>query len=79
MSTLMNKLKTNVRATCLRCGETTVIRANVSDIVAWQNECQSNQFGEDGELIKDFLDYLSKAERDLSISKTCKKCFDKWY
>ena len=62
----MNKLKTNVRATCLRCGETTVIRANVSDIVAWQN----------GELIQDVLGYLSKEERELLISKTCGKCFD---
>jgi len=74
----MNKLKTTIRATCLRCGETTVIKANVSDVVAWQNECKSNQYGEDGELIQDFLGYLSKAERDLLISKTCKKCFDKW-
>ena len=62
----MNKLKTNVRATCLRCGETTVIRANVSDIVAWQN----------GELIQDVLSYLSDDERELLISKTCGKCFD---
>ena len=69
MSTLMNKLKTNVRATCLRCGETTVIRANVSDIVAWQN----------GELIQDVLSYLSDNERELLISKTCGKCFNETF
>ena len=78
MKTLMGEQKTTIRAICLRCGETTVIKANVSDVVAWQNECKSNQYGEDGELIQDFLGYLSKAERDLLISKTCKKCFDKW-
>ena len=66
MKTLINEQKTDVRATCVRCGETTVIKANVSDIVAWQG----------GELIQDVLGYLSKEERELLISKTCGKCFD---
>ena len=65
----MNEQKTDIRATCLRCGETTVIRANVSDIVAWQN----------GELIQDVLSYLSDNERELLISKTCGKCFNETF
>jgi ribosomal protein S27AE len=69
MIALMNKLKTNVRATCLRCGETTVIRANVSDLVAWQK----------GKLIQDVLSYLSDNERELLISKTCGKCYDEFF
>ena len=69
MKTLMNEQKTDVRATCLRCGETTVIKANVSDVVAWQN----------GELIQDVLSYLSDDERELLISKTCGKCFDEMF
>ena len=69
MKTLMNEKKTDIRATCLRCGETTVIKANVSDVVAWQN----------GELIQDVLSYLSEEERELLISKTCGKCFDEMF
>jgi len=65
----MNEQKTDVRATCVRCGETTVIKANVSDVVAWQN----------GELIQDVLSYLSDDERELLISKTCGKCFDEMF
>ena len=66
MKTLMGEQKTTIRAICLRCGETTVIKANVSDVVAWQN----------GELIQDVLSYLNEDERELLISKTCGKCFD---
>ena len=69
MKTPMNEQKTDIRATCLRCGETTVIRANVFDVVAWQN----------GELIQDVLSYLSDDERELLISKTCGKCFDEMF
>ena len=69
MKTLMNEQKTDIRATCLRCGETTVIKAKVSDVVAWQN----------GELIQDVLSYLSEEERELLISKTCGKCFDEMF
>jgi hypothetical protein len=69
MKTLMNEKKTDIRATCLRCGETTVIKAKVSDVVAWQN----------GELIQDVLSYLSEEERELLISKTCGKCFDEMF
>ena len=69
MKTLMNEQKADVRATCLRCGATTVIKANVSDVVAWQN----------GELIQDVLSYLSKDERELLISKTCGKCLDEMF
>ena len=58
--------KKNFNATCARCGETTTITANASDVVAWQT----------GELIQDVLGYLSKEERELLISKTCGKCFD---
>ena len=65
----MNEQKTDIRATCLRCGETTVIKANVSDVVAWQN----------GELIQDVLSYLSEDERELLISKTCGKCFEEMF
>ena len=65
----MNEQKTDIRATCLRCGETTTIKANVSDVVAWQN----------GELIQDVLSYLSEEERELLISKTCGKCFDEMF
>jgi hypothetical protein len=65
----MNEQKTDIRATCLRCGETTVIKAKVSDVVAWQN----------GELIQDVLSYLSEEERELLISKTCGKCFDEMF
>ena len=65
----MNEQKTDIRATCLRCGETTTIKANVSDVFAWQN----------GELIQDVLSYLSEEERELLISKTCGKCFDEMF
>jgi len=66
---IMSKQKTNLNAVCVRCGETTTITANVSDVVAWQ----------EGELIQDVLGYLSKEERELLISKTCGKCFDEMF
>ena len=66
---IMSEQKTNLNAVCVRCGETTIITANVSDVVAWQ----------EGELIQDVLGYLSKEERELLISKTCGKCFDEMF
>lgn len=65
----MSEQKTNLNAVCLRCGETTTITANASDVIAWQT----------GELIQDVLGYLSKEERELLISKTCGKCFDEMF
>ena len=65
----MSEQKTNLNAVCLRCGETTTITANASDVIAWQT----------GELIQDVLGYLSKEERERLISKTCGKCFDEMF
>tara|TARA_Y100000296_G_scaffold55069_1_gene63222 strand:+ start:227 stop:469 length:243 start_codon:yes stop_codon:yes gene_type:complete len=62
--TMTNDMK-EIPAVCVRCGETTIITAKVSDIIAWK----------EGELIQNALPYLTKEERELLISNTCGKCF----
>ena len=54
-------------ATCVRCGDGTLINAVVSDLIKWKN----------GELIQNVMPYLNEDERELLISGTCGKCFDK--
>ena len=65
----MNEQKKEIPAVCVRCGETIIITANVSDLVAWHK----------GALIQDVLSYLSEDERELLISKTCGKCFEEMF
>tara|TARA_Y100001951_G_scaffold101881_1_gene107590 strand:+ start:131 stop:367 length:237 start_codon:yes stop_codon:yes gene_type:complete len=66
MVALMNEQKTEIPAVCVRCGETIIITAYVSDLVKWHK----------GELIQDVLSYLNEDERELLISGTCGKCFE---
>ena len=58
----------NLRPTtvyCSHCGAEHVILINPEDIIRWQS----------GELIQDCMPYLSKADRELLISRTCGNCW----
>ena len=69
MVALMNEQKIEIPAVCVRCGETIIIKAYLSDLVAWHK----------GELIQDVLSYLNEDERELLISGTCGICFDEMF
>lgn len=68
-SELERKVMKEIPAVCVRCGETTIITAKVSDIIAWK----------EGGLIQNALPYLTKGERELLISNTCEKCFSEMF
>ena len=53
-------------ATCVRCGESTIINAVIADLIKWKN----------GECIQNAMPYLNADEREILISKTCGDCFD---
>lgn len=58
----------NLRPTsvsCSHCGAEHVILINPEDIIRWQS----------GELIQDCMPYLSSADRELLISRTCGNCW----
>ena len=58
-----------LRATCRLCGDTHVLKVNDDDVFRWQT----------GTLIQDAMPYLSADEREILISGTCGKCFDKMF
>lgn len=57
----------SVRAQCFTCRSFFTLRVNKDDMVRWR----------DGELIQRAMPYLTPDERELLISSTCGKCFDK--
>jgi len=58
-----------MQAQCRVCGDTHILMVNVQDAKRWMN----------GEKIQDAMPYLSSDERELLISRTCGKCFDKMF
>jgi len=62
------KQATNLRPcsiTCTHCNAEYSIMVNPEDIISWQA----------GDYIQDCMSYLSAAERELLISKTCGSCW----
>lgn len=59
-------MTTTINVTCRCCQERTEIFVKMEDFRAWQN----------GKLVQDAMPYLSAAERELLISRTCSACFD---
>ena len=58
-----------LQAQCVSCKDTHVLMVSNHDLKRWKG----------GELIQDAMPYLSADERELLISGTCKKCFDKMF
>jgi hypothetical protein len=54
---------------CLSCGKVFSLFVDPGDLDRWLN----------GELIQKAMPYLTVAERELLISKTCGPCFDKMF
>mgnify|MGYP001037356092 CR=1 FL=1 len=54
---------------CRICKDTHILMVNIRDAKRWRQ----------GELIQDAMPYLTPDERELLISETCKKCFDKMF
>ena len=53
------------QVSCSHCGITYDLMINPEDIIRWQA----------GEYIQDCMPYLSAAERELLISRTCDSCW----
>ena len=51
------------------CKDTHILMVNIRDAKRWRQ----------GELIQDAMPYLTPDERELLISETCGKCFDKMF
>jgi hypothetical protein len=64
-----NDMMTKLWATCNRCKDQVEMAVNVDDYTSWEN----------GSLIQDAMPYLSAGEREVLISGTCGKCFDKMF
>tara|TARA_B100001559_G_scaffold180437_1_gene151025 strand:- start:77 stop:304 length:228 start_codon:yes stop_codon:yes gene_type:complete len=62
--------QTVYRIRCELCDKEQAIIADKNDILAWMT-------GE--KYIQDALSYLSAADREMFISKTCGDCWDKLY
>ena len=62
-------MMTKLWATCNRCKDQVEMAVNVDDYTSWEN----------GSLIQDAMPYLSAGEREVLISGTCGKCFDKMF
>ena len=54
---------------CRTCKDTHILMVNIRDAKRWK----------EGELIQDAMPYLTPDERELLISGTCGKCFDKMF
>ena len=54
---------------CDHCGHTEAISFNFDDYARWK----------DGEYIQFALDYLTPDQREMMISGTCGKCFDRFF
>ena len=54
---------------CRTCKDTHILMVNIRDAKRWRQ----------GELIQDAMPYLTPDERELLISGTCGKCFDKMF
>jgi hypothetical protein len=54
---------------CDHCDHTEEITFGFDDYAKWK----------DGEYIQDVLDYLTPDEREIMLSATCGKCFDKFF
>lgn len=57
--------KRPVKVCCEHCASVHIIDINPEDIIRWQA----------GEYIQDCMPYLSVAERELLISRTCNDCW----
>jgi len=57
-----------IKVTCVHCGITYDVLANPEDIILWQSGCGGN--------INNCMPYLSVAERELLISRTCNDCWN---
>lgn len=55
---------------CCMCGVVYTVMYNREDMIRW--------LAGEG-FIQDLMDYLTDAERELLISKTCGSCFDKLF
>jgi hypothetical protein len=62
-------MKANMLVMCKHCGEEHKLSVNALDLFKWQQ----------GALIQEVLSYLTPDERELLISQTCKKCWDKMF
>lgn len=58
-----------VAAPCRLCNQVTDLTVNIEGFIAWQG----------GELIQEALPELSADQRELLISGTCPKCWDKLF
>jgi hypothetical protein len=56
-----------MKVACSQCSEIFDIRIRTEDVKKWQS----------GALIQNVMPYLSDDQRELLISGTCGKCFDK--
>jgi RNase P subunit RPR2 len=61
--------KANMLVVCKHCGEEHRIHAQFKDLLAWQQ----------GEKIQVAMPYLDENQRELLISQTCSKCWDKMF
>jgi len=55
---------------CWNCEGENIIFLKEADLMAWKN---------DEGCIQDVLPYLSSGDRELLLSATCSKCFDKMF
>jgi len=58
-----------VKVTCEHCSSVHVLEVNPEDIIRWQS----------GVFIQDCMPYLSDAERELLISRTCDDCWNNMF
>jgi RNase P subunit RPR2 len=63
------KGKASMLIMCKHCGEKHRLNVEFENLSAWQN----------GALIQNALPELTADERELLISQTCKKCWDKMF
>lgn len=66
----LNHVDSTVEVRCAMCGTLYAIMYNRQDMMDWLS-------GQG--FIQDIMPYLSDAERELLISRTCGSCFDKMF
>lgn len=65
----LNNEKVEIHVPCRRCGEEIPVSVRPNDLTDWKN----------GKLIQNAMPYLTPGERELFISGTCDKCWDKMF
>ena len=65
------KVKATIEVECNLCGEVFEISVNAEDLVEYLKPNRRH--------IQDIFPYLTPAERELLISSTCEKCWNKMF